>query len=310
MSSPSASGQRLPALSLISVPRKRQAILELAAEADARGYAGIACPSVGGSMAFAVSLATSTSSIPFFTAIQPTFLSVARELGPTASHIHELSGGRFRLGLGVSHAPMVVRFGDDPELSIVHHPLAEMRQYVEALRAGTGFSGELPPIWLAALRDKMLNVAIDVAAGALWANAARSNLPKQVARLGGRRPDSFPLLNMIPTIIDSDLDAARAVHRRTMGTYVVLPNYRNYWKEAGWEAEMVAIEAAISAGERDHKALMTDAWIDDVTASGPPERIAEIFEESYDAGVTPIAVMSSTTGGQVKAVQELFSVYD
>ena len=308
MTPPIGPDQQLPVLSLIPVPRKRQAILDLAVEAEACGFAGISLPSVGGTIGFAVSLATSTSTIPFFTSIQPTFLSVPRELGTIASHIHELSGGRFRLGIGVSHAPMVKRFGDDPELSVVHHPLAEMRKYVESLRAGVNYSGELPPIWLAALRDKMLNMAVEIAGGALWANAARSSLPAQVARLA--RPDGFALLNMIPTVISDDLEAARAIHRKTMGAYVVLPNYRNYWKHAGYESQMTVIEQAIADGERDRlPSLMTDEWIDDVTASGPPERIREIFAESYDAGVTPIAVMSSTTGGQAKAVRELFDVY-
>jgi hypothetical protein len=185
-----------------------------------------------------------------------------------------------------------------------------MGNYVAALRKGTGHSGELPPIWLAAMRDKMLNLAIDIAEGALWANAARSFLPAQLARLGDRRPTSFALANMIPTVIDADLDAARAVQRRTMGTYVVLPNYRNYWREAGYAAEMDAIETALGAGERDRlPELMTDRWLDDVTASGPADKIKEIFAESYSIGVTPIAVMSSTTGGQAKGVRELFEAY-
>lgn len=308
MTAPTASDQQLPVLSLIPVPGKRQAIIDLAVEAEARGFAGIATPSVGGAIGFAVTLATSTSTIPFFTAIQPTFFSVPRELGTIASHIHELSGGRFRLGIGVSHAPMVKRFGDDPELSVVHRPLTQMRKYVEALRAGVGYSGELPPIWLAALRHRMLDMAVEIADGALWANASRSSLPAQVRGL--TRPDGFPLANMIPTVISADLEAARAIHRRTMGAYVVLPNYRNYWKESGYEGEMAAIEQAIADGERDRVAsLMTDRWIDDVTASGPPERIREIFAESYATGVTPIAVMSSTTGGQAKAVRELFDTY-
>jgi hypothetical protein len=40
---------------------------------------------------------------------------------------------------------------------------------------------------------------------------------------------------MIPTVIDDDLEAARARNRKTLQGYVALPNYRNYWIEAGYE---------------------------------------------------------------------------
>ena len=53
----------LPALSLVASPGKRQAILDLAAEADRRGFAGIACPSLGSAMSLCVSLAHVTHDI-------------------------------------------------------------------------------------------------------------------------------------------------------------------------------------------------------------------------------------------------------
>ena len=129
---------------------------------------------------------------------------------------------------------------------------------------------QLPPIYLATLRDKMLDLALAMADGAIWANASRRYMPTQVARVEGRRPrrrSSWP--TWCPTVIDADLDAARAIHRRTLAGYVTLPNYRNYWKQAGYEEEMDAIEDALAAGDRDGSpTLMTDAWIDDCTISG------------------------------------------
>ena len=43
---------------------------------------------------------------------------------------------------------------------------------------------------------------------------------------------------MIPTCISDDVEAAKAVNRRTLTNYGLLPNYRNYWKEAGYHEEM------------------------------------------------------------------------
>src|SRR5262245_22590304 len=69
----------LPALSLIASPGKRGAILDLAAEADRLGFAGIACPSLGNATGLCVSLAHVTDRIPFWTSIQPIYLSIPTE---------------------------------------------------------------------------------------------------------------------------------------------------------------------------------------------------------------------------------------
>jgi hypothetical protein len=115
---------------------------------------------------------------------------------------------------------------------------------------------------------------------------------------------------MIPTVIDDDLEAARARNRKTLQGYVALPNYRNYWIEAGYEAEMQAAQAAIEAGDAAGvAAAMTDAWLDDCTLSGPAGRVRDGVEAWFEAGVTPIVVPSSTSGGQAKAVAELFDAF-
>jgi alkanesulfonate monooxygenase SsuD/methylene tetrahydromethanopterin reductase-like flavin-dependent oxidoreductase (luciferase family) len=294
---------RLPALSVIGTPTKRATILDLAAEADRRGFAGLASPGIHGNLALCGSLAHVTSRIPFWTSIQPIYHCHPAEVAITAGHLAEVSGGRFRLGLGVSHAPAMDRLG-----LATGRPLADMRQYVEGIRAAERPAGPLPPIWLATLRDKMLALAVEIADGALWANAALSYMADQLATIPADRRASFALANMVPTVIDADKDAARAIHRRTLAGYVSLPNYRNYWKAAGYESEMAAIEAA--AGDRDAVAsLMTDEWIDDCTISGSAGEVRERLDAWYGLGVTPIAVMSSTTGGQAHAIGQLFDLY-
>ena len=301
----SATATVLPALSVMGSATKRAAILELAAEADERGFAGLAVPGVGGNLAMCASLAHATRSIPFWSSIQPIYLAHPSEVAASAAHILEISGGRFRLGLGVSHTPMLDRMG----LS-TGKPLSDMRDYVAGIRKAERSTGAIPPILLAALRDKMLDLAVEIADGALWANASQSHTPTQVARIPAERRNSFHLANMVPTVIDDDLDAARAIHRRTLGGYIVLPNYRNYWRVAGYAEEMVAIETALAAGDRDAaSAAMSDRWIDDCTISGPPAVVRDRFAAWQDIGVTPIAVMSSTTGGQAKAIRQLLDLY-
>jgi alkanesulfonate monooxygenase SsuD/methylene tetrahydromethanopterin reductase-like flavin-dependent oxidoreductase (luciferase family) len=296
---------RLPALSVIGTPTKRTTILELAAEADRRGFAGLASPGIHGNLALCGSLAHVTTRIPFWSSIQPIYHCHPAEVAVTAGHLAEVSGGRFRLGLGVSHAPAMDRLG-----LATGKPLTDIRDYVAGLRAAERPAGQLPPIWLAAMRDKMLATAAEIADGAIWANPAFSHMPTQLATIPDERRPTFALSAMLPTVIDADKDAARAIHRRTLSGYVVLPNYRNYWKVAGYETEMAAIEDALSAGDRDRVAqLMTDEWIDDCTISGSPGEVRDRLAAWYDLGVTPIAVMSSTTGGQAHAIGQLFELY-
>ena len=295
----------MPALAVIGTPTKRNTILELAAEAERRGFAGLASPGVHGNLALCGSLAHVTKTIPFWTSIQPIYHGHPVEVAITAGHLHEVSGGRFRLGIGVSHEPAMNRLGIN-----TGKPLHDMAEYVAAMRAATRPAGPLPPIYMATLRDRMLDLALAEADGAIWANASRRYMPTQIARVEAAARDNFILANMVPTVIDADLDAARATHRRTLVTYVSLPNYRNYWKQAGYEEEMITIEQAIAEGDRDRLPfLMTDAWLDDCTISGSAHAVRERLDDWMSLGVQPIAVMSSTTGGQAVAIGELFAAY-
>lgn len=294
-----------PALSVVASPTKRTAILELAAEAENRGISGLACPSLGGTMGLCVSLAHVTKRINYWTSIQPIYYSHPVEAANTASHINEMSNGRFRFGIGVSHGPVTQRLGVS-----TGKPLSDIADYVAAMRANERFGGQLPPIYLATLRNKMLQLAADIAEGAIWANASLSHMATQLAEVPTALRDDFHLSNMIPTVIDDDIEAARAINRRTLTGYVSLPNYRNYWRAAGYTEEMDAIESAIDAGNKDAlPSLMSNAWLDDCTISGSANHVRERLEAWASAGVTPIAVMSSTSGGQVKAINELFALY-
>jgi hypothetical protein len=74
---------------------------------------------------------------------------------------------------------------------------------------------------------------------------------------------------------------------------------------------MEAVESLLAEGRRDDLALaMSDRWLSDCTLFGPPDRVRQGFDEWRSIGVEPIAVMSSTSGGQVKAIGELFELFD
>lgn len=302
------STNRLPAISLAAVAGRRSTTVELATEIEKRGFSGIFCPSLGDAMALCLSIAHVTETIEFGTAIQPIYFQHPSVLANTAGYINEIADGRFRLGLGVTHGPVHERMSFS-----VGKPLADMTSYVETMRKAAEQAGGLPPITLATLRDKMVKLSADISEGAVWANASRSRMGHSIGLISKDKiDDGFYIGNMIPTVIDDDREAGAARNRATLRGYVALPNYRNYWKDAGYEEEMTAVEAALAAKDKDAlTAAMSDRWLSDCTLYGSVGQVREGVEAWFEAGVqSPILVPSSTSGGQMKAFQELFAAFE
>jgi alkanesulfonate monooxygenase SsuD/methylene tetrahydromethanopterin reductase-like flavin-dependent oxidoreductase (luciferase family) len=225
----------------------------------------------------------------------------------TVSTIHELSGGRFHFGVGVSHAPMNQRLGLQ-----TGKPLSDARSFVEAMRE-TPRAGELPPIVLAGLRKKMVALAGEISEGVVFANVARSHLAESLTALPAEKAKdpSFFIGNMLPMCVSEDRAAAAAVNKKTLSGYLMLPNYRNYWKEAGYVEEMEAVEKALEAGERKRvPELVSERWLADCSLYGTATQVREGLEAWADVGLrTPIVVPSSATGGQFQAFEELFALF-
>ncbi len=299
---------RKPAVSLAAVPGRRKATVDIAERLEEEGFTGIYCPSLGDGLGLCEAIALATRRIPFGTSIANIYTRHPYDFAHTAALVHELSGGRFRFGIGVSHGPAHERLGVKPG-----KPLEDIRRFVEDLKTGAKQSGELPPITLATLRKKMTGLAGEIAQGAVWANAARSHMPKSLEALPDalRTGPAFFIGNMVPTCIDADRAAAAAVNRRTLTGYVKLPNYQNYWIEAGFEEEMQAIRKAIAAGQENRiPSLMSDRWLSQVTLYGGASEVRDGVEAWYAAGVkTLIVVPSSTKGNQIAALQELIDLY-
>jgi alkanesulfonate monooxygenase SsuD/methylene tetrahydromethanopterin reductase-like flavin-dependent oxidoreductase (luciferase family) len=298
---------RLPAVALAAVPGRRRATLDLARAVEERGFSGLYCASFGDAIGLCEALAFATSRIRFGSAIANLYTRHVGDYAQTAALIHELSGGRFEFGVGVSHAPLNDRLG-----LRTGRPLADVRAFAQAFKA-TQRVGELPPLVLAALRRKMVALAGEIGDGVVFANAARSHMRESLAALpAARRGDpSFFVGDMLPICISADRAAAMERNRRTLVMYVSLPNYRNYWKEAGYVEEMSAIEKAIARREHDRlTSLMSDRWLADVTLFGTAAEVREGVEAWYEAGVrTPILVPSSAAGNQITAFEELFGAF-
>ncbi len=298
---------QLPALSLAAIPGRRHKIIEVAQEAERRGFPGIFGPSLGDSLSLCTAIALATEKVLIGTSITPIYTRHVNEFASTAAFIHEISNGRFRFGVGVSHAPAMSRLGISGG-----KPLSDMRQFVEDIRAVPRV-GELPPIVLATLRDKMIRLSEEIAEGMVFANGARSHMQQSLSNISDdAKAGDFFIGNMIPTCINDDEAAAAAVNRKTLTSYAFLPNYRNYWKQAGYEEEMNAVEDALAANDLDRvPECLSDNWLADTTLFGSASKVREGIEAWFDAGIkTPIIVPSAVSGGQMQALQDFFDLWD
>jgi alkanesulfonate monooxygenase SsuD/methylene tetrahydromethanopterin reductase-like flavin-dependent oxidoreductase (luciferase family) len=292
-----------PAISLTAVAGRRKAQVEIAMRLEEEGFDAVFSPSAADGMGLVEAVALKTSRIGLGTGIANIYTRHPFEYACAASTIQELSGGRFVFGVGVSHGPIYQRLG-----LRVGKPLADVRGFVESYRGAANQGvGELPPIVLATLRKRMVALAGEIADGCMWANGCRSHMRESLGEVSAHKREGFFVGNIIPCCIDDDVAAAADVMRRSLIGYVGLPNYRNYWNEAGYAEEMQAMADTIASGENDRvPSLMSDRWLSDVCLYGPTKKVRENVEEWYASGVnTLILAPYSTRGGQMKAFEEM-----
>lgn len=301
---------QMPAISLFAMPGKRKAAIDAAIEIEKKGFSGIYAPSLGDPLALCEALAYVTNEITVAASVMPIYFRQIPDFAQTAAFLHEVSNGRFIYGIGVSHEPMLKTWGMSGGTG---KPLADIRNFVKDLNEVSGV-GELPPLMLGTLRKKMIKLSEEISKGMVFANASRSHMAESLGVLSDktRASDDFIIACMTPTCVHDDLDTAKAVNRATLTRYAsMLPNYRNYWREAGYVEEMDGFEKAIANNEPEkYSHFLTDKWLTDNTLSGSASMVREGVEAWFDAGIkTPILVPSSANGGQLKALEEVFAIY-
>jgi alkanesulfonate monooxygenase SsuD/methylene tetrahydromethanopterin reductase-like flavin-dependent oxidoreductase (luciferase family) len=290
----------LPAVALIAAPGRIAETVALGVDLDRAGFAGLYLPSTSEPMSLSLSLAHATHRIALATSVLPIYRRHPVDLAAAARHLGEVSEGRFRLGVGVSHAPQRERLG-------VHTttPLGDLRTYLEQLEVE--LKDEVP-VLLAALGPRMTELAL-TRGGLVQANVGRAATTALVESLRERRPPGFEVSTMIPTVVGADLEAARDRCRDILTSYVARPHYVAQWRRVGYEVVMDAVEAAADPAGR--RAAMTDAWIDDVCLLGPLDRIRDGLAAWSETGVDlPILVPSALDGGHRTAVRHVLGLGD
>jgi probable F420-dependent oxidoreductase len=188
--------------------------------------------------------------------------------------LHEQSGGRFLLGLGVSHATaMQGILGRE-----IGPPLASMRAYLDAMAkapwSGPALEGT-PPTVLAALGPKMLALAAERTRGAHPYFAPPSNTARARAVMGA----GAWLCPEQKLLLESDPGRARTRARASMAGTLMLPNYRRNLLRAGFE------ESELDQGG-------SDRLVDEIVAWGDVEALVARVEAHLAAGATHVCVQA------------------
>ncbi|MSO42295.1 MAG: LLM class flavin-dependent oxidoreductase [Solirubrobacterales bacterium] len=315
------------ALDRIGITAIGESATELAEEGRRAEKAGIECvwaPELfRSSITQATWLAAQTETIGVGTGIAWAFTRTPFVLAVSALDIDEMSGGRFRLGLGAG----VKRLNQTWHGVEYGKPAPHLKEAIEAVRlimekAHTGdpirFEGsyydidikgwvrlqkpvrERVPIYTAAVREGMCRMAGDVADGLVghliastrWLDEVMVPSFEEGLRRSGRQRADLDFLPGVCCAIDDDEQRARDAARRTLAFYATVRTYMPLWELHGFGANAAACGEAFKKGDLEGvAAAISDEMVETYTAAGPidkvRERVAEVAERGDGVGVTP-----------------------
>ena len=299
----------MSALERVSVAAIGTSVADLEEETRRAEEAGIECvwaPELfRSSMTQAAYLAAKTERIDVATGIAWAFTRSPFIVAISALDIDEMSGGRFRLGLGAG----VKRLNETWHNADYGRPAPHLREAVEATRlimqgAGKGepirFEGEYydidikgwvrphpaaresVPIYCAAVQAGMARMAGDVADGLIghpiqslrWIDEVVVPAFEEGLRRSGRDRASFDYLPTVCCAIDDDQARAYDMARRTISFYATVRTYMPLWEMHGFEAEATEAGAAFRRGDLAAvPAAITDKMVDAYCAAGPLDKV-------------------------------------
>jgi probable F420-dependent oxidoreductase len=311
-----------------------RASVELGRRAEAEwGYDAIWLAETNGpdSFTLAGALALATSRATIGTAIVPVYGRSPAVLAMSAGSLAQLTDGRFVLGLGSSSHAIVEGWHGIP----FERPLATVREAVELVRAAstgdrTDYRGERlrstglrigarparpVPIYVGALREKMLRLAGAVGDGLILNLFPLSALPKMLAawRAGaaaaGRDVAGQEVVCRFQVCVTDDVPKARQLVRGAFGGYVATPVYNKFFAWCGYEDVARGVTDAFARGDRAGVAsAMTDEFVDGISILGSAESCREQVAAFVAAGVTtPVIAPLAADPAGIERIYEAFA---
>ena len=259
------------------------------------------------SLTMAAALATHARRMRIGVAVTPVYTRTPAVLAATANVLGQLLPGRFVLGLGASSQAIVERFNG----VALEKPLTRVKetaQIVRAMLAGEKSAFDLttlrshgyrqaplptpPPIYLAALRPKMIEMAAEHGDGVvfnLWPQRALPRMLEHVeigARRAGKRLADLEIVNRSIVMVTDDPAAARQRFREQYAPYYANPVYNEFLKWAGYKDEAEAVAAGWAARDRAlSTGALTDEVADAVAIIGTADQVRARVRANAAAGI-------------------------
>ena len=263
----------------------------IAQEAEAAGFDAIVAAEVNTDvLALAQLMGAATQRIQVGTWIANLYLRHSYACAQAASLIGELTGGRFILGLGVSHQPINQVLG-----IAMPHPVATLRQYVTEVQQwlrGEGPATHLPqrpapqpvPVYVAALGSQAVALGAELADGVMplfWSAERVRQSQAWIAQGRAKAPERgrLDVTLGIPTFVGDDLAAMRELARQNLVLYTALPFFQRLWRSMGFAEE------AQQMAQGHGMAGLSDRLLDAICLLGPKERCQEQLAAFRAAGV-------------------------
>jgi probable F420-dependent oxidoreductase len=239
-----------------------------------RGYGALWVPEGRGRNALALSswLLCHTSRLIVATGIANIYARDPMAMAAGQRTLAEQSGGRFLLGVGVSHRPTV----EGVRGHTYGKPVATMRAYLKAMREspyGAPQPAEQPLTIVAALGPRMMALSGELADGAHPYNTTPEHTAQARTILG---PGKL-LCPEVWVLLETDRARARSAARRTLSRYLQLENYVNGWHRQGFSA------ADLAGGG-------SDRFLDAMVAWGDEDAIRARVKQHKDAGADHVCI--------------------
>jgi probable F420-dependent oxidoreductase len=223
-------------------------------------------------------------------------------LAQEAAAIADASRGRFALGIGASSDRIIEGWNGMPfekPLSRVSETIDFLRTALAGERADGGFKLERPPeaevpIIVAALRGKMLKLAVEKGDGAMSNFLPLEGLPKVVEQLEGA-PEGFELLCRF-FCIPGEREQVEPLARFMFSSYITVPVYEAFYRWLGYGERIDAMVAAWNAKDRAKAAELAD-WelIEEMFIFGSQEQMKERLQAFVEGGITLPVITPITT---------------
>lgn len=278
--------------------RSLEESIKRAQEAERLGYESVwvtQLPDARDAAIVLAAYAAATKWVRLGTGVLPIYTRHPTAMAQMAASLDELSGGRFILGIGVSHKVTVENMWGLK----LEHPVDAMREYLTIVReslqngaasvAGEQFTAHWAysaprrsemPVMISALSPKMLELAGEFADGVvLWMCSPKYVSDVVVPRVAagrqkaGKSMDGFEIVAAIAACLTTDRAEGQKVFAKSVERYANLPYYRKMMDASGFADDLAA-------------GRVTESMLDELSGIGDEAQVRDVVRRYRDAGTT------------------------